>query len=853
MMKKRQNSGFTLAEMLIVVAIIIILMGVAFVAVQNHQRSMTRLEFDGIAKEIFFAAQNHLTTVQSQGYLEENTISSFGHPGTKTSEDPDDVKNEEIFYLVSGERGTYPVEELILPAYAVDGTALAGSYIIRYQPSTARVLDVFYSLDRKSNMLTVSGTKLEAGDYTALMGESPNYRDGADGPSNREKYKNRVVGWYGGETAIETGARLRAPIFEVINEHTLHVKLSDPNTAPATGYARKLIVIGKTSGAEKYFDLVNVTEESNEGRVSLSDGVYDIVLDDITRSGMHFADIKCNKVGNTSNFIPGEDLIIKAVAYRTDARANIAMSAEKITNSLFAEPLSYVADETVKGTDIEKNVVGIDNFRHLENLDQAISKLGANSDDTVQVEVKTAGQMKNLDWTSFSGNIAPITGSVNSGSYWPVTPSYHIQNDSAGVKEKLFSLTYLGQGHSVSNIKTVITDENVSSLLNYTDSTKRTADAGLFGTLATDSSVTNLELIDFDITGTTSAGALVGTANGTEITNVVAHNSETKDSTFNNSGDSAKPNVTATGAAGSAGGLIGSMSGGSVTKSAAAVYVASSGNKEEERYPSAGGLIGSAASGTVTACYSGGHTYSGAPAYDSAADRPDPRNSKNTYPVRYYDADNKPMYNVTATGGTAGGLIGSAGAATISNSYSTCSASGTTAGGFVGSGGAISNCYCTGLVKGTSAEGAFAALDTRLDPNKPSYYFEIINERSNTDSSGKPAGYDYLKPLGNVEADATTGVTALDANVSTYDTFSGGPTNWKEAEAYPYDAGGTDSYGLKVLYRVDGKTCYNFPTVEKLNQSGSETNKIEIKEDDFVKAPYSHYGDWPAPEEFIFN
>ena len=206
------------------------------------------------------------------------------------------------------------------------------------------------------------------------------------------------------------------------------------------------------------------------------------------------------------------------------------------------------------------------------------------------------------------------------------------------------------------------------------------------------------------------------------------------------------------------------------------------------------------------------------------------------------------MYNVTGT--TVGGLIGSAGAATISNSYSTCSASGTTAGGFVGTGGSSENCYCTGLVSGVADEGAFAGKSAVVEDCQ---FFEIINERSNTDSSGKPAGYDYLKPIGDVTADMTTGITALDTSADTYNSFSGAPANWKEAEAYPYDAGGTESYGLKVIYTVDGKTCYNFPTVEKLNQSGPAEKKIEIKEDDFVKAPYSHYGDWPAPEEFIFN
>ena len=70
MTKKRNNGGFTLAEMLIVVAIIIILMGVAFVAVQNHQRSMTRLEFDGTSmggdRNLFFKIQDIMSEVNNR-------------------------------------------------------------------------------------------------------------------------------------------------------------------------------------------------------------------------------------------------------------------------------------------------------------------------------------------------------------------------------------------------------------------------------------------------------------------------------------------------------------------------------------------------------------------------------------------------------------------------------------------------------------------------------------------------------------------------------------------------------------------------------------------------------------------
>jgi ABC-type glycerol-3-phosphate transport system substrate-binding protein len=53
---------------------------------------------------------------------------------------------------------------------------------------------------------------------------------------------------------------------------------------------------------------------------------------------------------------------------------------------------------------------------------------------------------------------------------------------------------------------------------------------------------------------------------------------------------------------------------------------------------------------------------------------------------------------------------------------------------------------------------------------------------------------------------------------------------WKEA--HPYDG------GLKTYYQ----NKYNLKTAVQLDAS--------VKDTDFVAA---HYGDWPAPEEFIFN
>ena len=210
--------------------------------------------------------------------------------------------------------------------------------------------------------------------------------------------------------------------------------------------------------------------------------------------------------------------------------------------------------------------------------------------------------------------------------------------------------------------------------------------------------------------------------------------------------------------------------------------------------------------------------------------------------MRYYDSENKPIYNVTG-GTTAGGLIGDAGNTEISSSYSTCSAKATDAtggmaGGFVGTGtGKMTNCYCTGLVSGKT-EGAFAGSLTGTASGCK--YFEIINERQNVDENDKTKlvpGYHYLTALG--ENKTSAGITAFDDTAATYETFCGAQTSWKSAT--PYDG------ALKTYYLEK----YNLQTIGQL--LGGDDKLKESESDETVYYVATHYGDWPAPEEFVFN
>ena len=182
MKKKRRISGFTMAEMLIVVAIIAVLGGVSFIAVQTYQRSMQQLERDAIATEIFVAAQNHLTMAEGQGFLEN---SEFG------------VKYDDTSYYFLHNKGEAVGQDTLLgqmlPFGSVDETVrIGGSYIIHYQPRPAIMLDVFYC--EESGGLSANPAN--------VLGE----KRGADKKASRRS-NNPVLGWYGGN-----GATLPPPI-----------------------------------------------------------------------------------------------------------------------------------------------------------------------------------------------------------------------------------------------------------------------------------------------------------------------------------------------------------------------------------------------------------------------------------------------------------------------------------------------------------------------------------------------------------------------------------------------------------------------------------------------------------------
>ena len=841
--KALRSAGFTMAELLIVVAILGVLAGVSFIAVQQHQKSVTQLQYDTIAKEIFVAAQNHLTLAKSENYRQASDLSPLlentGFFGTAE----DATANEDIRYFYSGADNSNTALGQILPFGSVE-LVTGGNYIIRYQPKAAKVLDVFY--------WTSGSNKYDAN----ITVNNDSYKELVDSYTSdaHKNYTTGLLGWFGGEAVVDSGDYLEAPIINVINDALLLVEVTDTNKTKSTLSPQlKLIVSGERSGAKVAIPIT--TTKSKRVIPDNVGGSYTVVLDDITTSDMHFADINSDsnfeflKKGDLPiQFIPGENIIIQAVAYSNMVLTSVAYSGEWTTNSLFGEVPVNKTTTTIAGVSTTtvntKDNVYISNIRHLENLDDDLSSV-AYSDtffgsDGVNNAI-SAVQTVDLDWGTFktkANELKGLTGNditstaINiydsnnaktiDNSFLPVSATYTLTyngqsetTNTTGTGEEAVTTT-IKENHSIKNI---VVDNTGSSSENVT-----ITNAGVFGSL-TGAAINNLALIDTQVTLTTSgdAGTLAGSLIGSTVENVIAYNSTNTTVT----------NVIAS--SGSVGGLVGSISAQTaLTKCAAAVIVSStSGN--------AGGLVGTATSTAealckVDGCYSGGHTE------DKTL-----TGSSNT--VVGYNSTN---YNVT-TSGTAGGLIGDATATEIKYCYATCSAKGAVAGGLVGNAtGSIKYSYCAGLVSGTT-EGAFAG--TYSGTATGCSYFEIINERAETYGEAKTptGGYTYLTPVSGSEM--VTGITAFDETAARFNEFSG--SDWKDAT--PYNS------TLKAYYGEGSETTrvakYILKTVAQLALLDSSNTEFAVKgepattDNPKIPADYviQHYGDWPAPEIFVIN
>lgn len=572
--KQKRRAAFTLAEFLTVIAIVGILASLSFVAVIHYQRKLRRLEMDQTAKEIFLAAQNHLTLEVSSGTIPrllhmeaqgefsddqkqaklgisvDNTVLAEEKEGNiygvlyvpeKQAGQPESEQEESGGEMaLASANVTEEIRQRLLPFGSIDETVRGdGSYLIFYDPEAGLVREVWYS-DRYQFVQTDIGSEAllaaasDAGKRERFTGANSNYKD-----------QKLPIGYYASgnlevpELPVE---EFEAPTVKLVNDDILYAKIEDPNK---NEHSLSLFVKGEKSGTTGYIE-INPPETSRSARVAKvsgasgnSDGTYQVILDDIaapagtgTSTGFKFMDF--NQPAQTdmifqqdergfASFIPGENIFVYAQVFNNEALSQVKTSNIESGSRLFA---SISTDRSAE----------IGSFRHLENLDERVSGWDPDQLYTGAVTTsKTVTAMQNSDLTWKAGeNIADESGYCGHVAKLHTAFGSNFLNQNAETISIAYRVTDQTNADRTNPTAQAYITEAGSYLplslpypLDYQGNTYRidglqvgkTAGSsitavdgtgGLFGTVTQDMSVKNLLICQPVVRTKASAGALIG-------------------------------------------------------------------------------------------------------------------------------------------------------------------------------------------------------------------------------------------------------------------------------------------------------------------------------------------------------
>lgn len=279
--KLTSRRGFSLAEIIVTVAIVGILATVAVIVGVNYSKSFKATEADDKAKAIYMSAQEHLTNMVTFGNWQEalekaqanETAEFYGYSfeevsefyGTKITMKPSDydywVDISEIpleawtfaannmYYLSTNDSEDADLLGLLIPPGSMAGVA-EGQYIIEYNVKTAKIYGVFYceETDPAIPYSAILAGLNEQGRANADVSES-------DAKSTRKNFKyngeSMILGYYGGAIASSYSSMfLPRPEITVTNGDDLAVTVR--SYGDTSLYDLTVSVTGETSGEESF-------------------------------------------------------------------------------------------------------------------------------------------------------------------------------------------------------------------------------------------------------------------------------------------------------------------------------------------------------------------------------------------------------------------------------------------------------------------------------------------------------------------------------------------------------------------------------------------------------------------------
>ncbi len=461
--KIKKDAGFSMAEVLAVVAILTILMALVTPNVIRLQSKLRQMELDAKAETIYLAVQSEMSRMRAGGpsdqyRLETRYIQNIG--GAERTSIPSDIdptnRNRNLVYITSQdllisdsasdtEKKINNIAKNIMNESVVDATLLSNRWVIEYEPSGGYVYGVFYSeADDDNNQRRVDE------EYVSAWWDYDNLRDKDQRISDDSR-----IGYYGGDAASVSASSSESSSFKrteihVINGEKLYVEFVCEDAATLTGLEYEITLSDGLHTREwKVLDPNDPFKKTIEITDNVSDRTkvytYRINLDDLSSEDTRFVNVLggADTPSTTSDdLVPGADLTI---SFRASARVkgttNIKNgSADTKTNSLFAydpDQVSKVLEQddcpitdsdNVNNASVAdvRNVAIIRCARHLQNLD-----IGSG----VTTDVKMAIQDISSIYMSTSSNksdgwIDYYGGGYYNGTIWGKPNFKPITNDT---------------------------------------------------------------------------------------------------------------------------------------------------------------------------------------------------------------------------------------------------------------------------------------------------------------------------------------------------------------------------------------------------------------------------------------
>lgn len=381
--RRKGKAGFTMSELLIVVAIVIVLFAVAVLSLVTIQKNLRQKELDSKAEILYVAVQNRMSELRAGGYEslyqydenKDNGVAKVGLiPLDAPEEDAEDaITKDTLCYVVSANRvAVGKAAASVLPESSVDAELWNNHWVIEYDPESGSVYGAFYSEE-----------EITSGDVSTTL---PTYLNRMRVRQTRLR-NGAKIGYYGGARVISGTTDTLKPDISIDNREKLTATFYCNNP-----YADELTFNIKVSDGKNEY--VKVVKYSELRQLNSKTWYYTWVMDSLESEKTRFYNQTDHKLAC------GTDITVTLSVESQNANVD-GKSYTRKTNSLFR-----YAEDTPAGTAL------IAYGRHLQNLDEA-SHVSNTITRAVQVSDLSFADdtADNEDWYSFyrDDTFTPIT------------------------------------------------------------------------------------------------------------------------------------------------------------------------------------------------------------------------------------------------------------------------------------------------------------------------------------------------------------------------------------------------------------------------------------------------------------